>query len=79
MSEEKKELRMSFNLDKDTLITAILVILVVVSGWQTVKLGSLSSNGVSAKVAPAATSSGGSGSAALPASLESLPSQVGGC
>jgi len=68
-----------FGINKDILTLVVLVILVVISGVQTAKLSKVQASGASVQSAPAAPSAGGSGGAALPSSLQSLPSQVGGC
>mgnify|MGYP000134400391 CR=1 FL=1 len=65
-----------FKLNRDFVILIVLVVLVVISGWQAVKLSSLRTTGAVQSVSNPASSSGGS---SLPASLKNLPSQVGGC
>ena len=64
---------------KDILILAVLVVLVVISGLQTIKLSSLQAATKSSSVAPASNSGSPAGGSSLPASLQNLPSQVGGC
>ncbi len=70
-----------FSLNKDMLTLAVLVILVLISGIQTAKLGNLQAASGGASVAPASSGSSAqsSGGSSLPASLQNLPSQVGGC
>ena len=53
--------------------------MVVISGVQTAKLSSLQTQGVKAVTNTAASNSGGAGNSNLPASLQNLPAQVGGC
>ncbi len=79
-SSANKNTSGGIKLGKDAIILGVLVILVVISGIQTAKLAGLSSSGGSLQTQqlPSSTSSSGSGST-LPASLQNLPSQVGGC
>lgn len=71
-SEKRQE---TAKIDKDSLTLLVLVILVVISGFQTYKLSALAEKGLKAGT-PAQNSSSGT---ALPDSLENLSQQVGGC
>ena len=71
---------------KDTVIAIVLGVLLVISALQALQLSTLKSNlkdGVSLNTktasTPAKSSGATDGGASLPASLENLPTMVGGC
>ncbi len=68
-------------MDKNVIIAIVLGALVLVAGIQAFSLMSLTSKVQSGGVAVSAPAqaSGGSSGAALPSSLQNLPSMVGGC
>jgi len=72
-------------MNKNTLMTIVLVVLVAVSVVQAFQLNSLKSTvsseeftTISAQT-PVASAGSGGGKPALPSSLENLPQMVGGC
>lgn len=71
---------LTLKISKDMLTLVVLFALVVISTIQTVKLSGLKASSVEAVTAPASSGSTSSSSgSSLPASLQNLPSQVGGC
>lgn len=64
-----KEIR--FRLDKDILIIAVLLLLVVFSGYQTFTLTKIATG--------ASLPSSSQGGSSAPSGLQGIPSQVGGC
>lgn len=75
-----RQISLTFKLNREMLTLVVLIALVVVSGVQTIKLSGLKANSAGAVVAPNSSDSADSNSgSSLPASLQNLPSQVGGC
>ena len=68
-------------MNKNLLIMIVLAVLVLVSAVQAVQLNDLRTKIASGeiKTTGAATSTGSSGAASVPSSIQNLPSMVGGC
>lgn len=67
-----KEIR--FRLDKDVIIIAVLLLLVVFSGYQTFTLTQIATG-----ASLPSSSQEGSSAPSVPSGIQGIPSQVGGC
>lgn len=76
----KKTKTVTFKINSNVIMVAILIILIFTSVIQAVELSGLKGKVIAGEVQAATTDSGGSsGSSSTPANLQDLPSMVGGC